>query len=51
VPLPIQNSVAKNFAAADSEIDSKTTALPIQKSVANCVAAELEINSQKLCRC
>jgi hypothetical protein len=30
---------AKNCSAADSEIDSKTASLPIQKSEANCVAA------------
>ena len=42
-------STAKNFATADSEIDSKTTSLPIQKSTAkNCVTADSEIGSKKL---
>jgi hypothetical protein len=42
VSLSIQKSAAKNFVVA----------LPIQKSAAkNYAAADLEIGSQKLCRC
>jgi hypothetical protein len=62
--MPIENSAAKNFVAADSEFDSKncvtadleiggqTMPLPVQKSAAkNYAAAGSEIGSKKLCRC
>jgi len=62
--MPIENSAAKNFVAADSEFDSKncvtadleigsqTMPLPVQKSAAkNYAAAGSEIGSQKLCCC
>jgi hypothetical protein len=50
VSLPIQKSATKNCVVADSEINSKTVSLPIQKSAENCIAANSEIDSQ-LCRC
>jgi hypothetical protein len=62
--MPIENSAAKNFVAADSEFDSKncvtadleigsqTMPLPVQKSAAkNYAAAGSEIGIQKLCCC
>jgi len=48
----IQNLAAKNCVAADSEIDSQTIPLPVQKSTAkNYAAAYSKIDSQKLCCC
>jgi hypothetical protein len=51
VSLLIQKSSAKSFAAATSEISSKTVSMPIQKSAAsNCTTTVSEIDSQVL-RC